>query len=249
MPRTLSGALLLAALLAACTASPAAPTSQVSPTGLDRTAEPTGTATEAPTEAATEAPSGGNPPQAPSVAIPTDGAFPTDGAQPSVSFIPDQALEDLFPDDLGGQPLQVQSASGPGVVQFFNGTDPARLNEFLASLDRTIDDMSAAIAFTLIMPSSPDPEASPEVLGATIVAFRVQGADSMEVRARFADLVIADAPGSTTEETTIAGKPVLAVTAADAEEGESVYLYAVGDVVFMVGGSPTLVEEAFTKLP
>ena len=47
---------------------------------------------------------------------------------------------------------------------------------------------------------------------------------------------------------TVAGKTVTAVV--DPEDAENTaFLYPAGDVVFLVGGTPNHVEEAFAKLP
>lgn len=157
------------------------------------------------------------------------------------SFVPDQLLEDLFPDELGGQPLSVRSASGQTVVNLLNEDDPYKFNEFLGDIGASIDQVSVAIAFSII----PHPSGTTDPTGASILALRVQGASGAAMLERLAAAVQEDVENVQIGSTTIGRKNVTSIEDPDS----SAYLYAVGEVVFMVGGTPALVEEAFTKLP
>ena len=229
MARSIAGVTLLAILLAACGgAAPATTTpSQGAPTD-------TAPSAAAPTDSQPPASSD----SAPS-ADPKDAA-----ATPATSFIPDQPLEDAFPDEIGGLPVQVQSATGEGIFAFLPGSDPEEVAQFLGGMGATIDDLSAANAFHLVPGDSVT-----DITGVSILALRVQEVDGTRLRDAFADLVAAEAPGATVQEGTIAGKDVLLIADPEAAADQVIHLYAIGDVVFMVGGTPELVVETFTKLP
>lgn len=229
MARPIAGVTLLAILLAACGGG--APATTTPSQGA-----PTDTAPSA------AAPTDSQPP-APTDSAPS--ADPTDAAgTPATSFIPDQPLEDAFPDELGGQPVEVRSATGEGVFEFLGGSDPAEVEGFLSGLGASVEDLSAAFAFLLIPGDS-----VADMTGASILALRVEGANGAQLRDYFAEQIREDAPGSTIDESNLAGKDVLAIADPAEDEDEIVYLYAVGDAVFIVGGTPELVEETLTKLP
>src|SRR5687768_10173541 len=61
---------------------------------------------------------------------------------PPVSITPDVPLEDLFPDEIGGRPLDVESATGQSVFTLFDATEPEGVNQFLSQMGSSIDQMS-----------------------------------------------------------------------------------------------------------
>jgi hypothetical protein len=230
MSRRLAGLTALTLVLAACGSGTATTQPTTQPT-------PATTSGSAPTQGGSE---------------PTDGAFPTGGSEPTpgTTALPDQPLEDMFPDDLGGQPVQVQSAQGATITSLFQGSDAAEINEVLAPFGKTVDDASAAFAIHLI----PNPTDPTDIRGATLVALRVQGVPSQDLIARFAQLIAeqqaeaGESPAAIAP-ATISGKSVTRVTPAGAPEDGHLNLYGIGDVMFMIGGTPALVEEAFAELP
>ncbi len=159
------------------------------------------------------------------------------------SIVADLPLEDLFPDEIGGHPLDVESAAGPSVLTMFNATDPAEFDDLLSQVGATIDQMSAALAFNFF-PGASDGDFT----GISILAFRLRGVPASATLPTLVALRQQDEPDSEVSQQTIGGKSVTAVV--DPENPDNAaFLYAVGDVVFMVGGTPGLVEEAFAKLP
>jgi hypothetical protein len=156
--------------------------------------------------------------------------------------VPDQPLEDLFPDTVGGNTLSIESAQGESVRSLL-GDDPTAFNEFLTSLGTSIDQVSAAFSFNLWPGATQG-----ELTGLTISAVRVRNIPAATVAQNLVGLVQEDVDNAQVSQSTVAGKPVTAITNPENAE-ESVYLYPVGDVTFIVGGTPAHVEEAFSKLP
>jgi hypothetical protein len=164
---------------------------------------------------------------------------------PSISLIPDQPLEDLFPDDIGGNTLNIESAQGASVAGLM-GNDPAEFNQLLTDLGTTADQVSAAFSFNLWPGAT-----ATDFTGITITALRVRNVPAATTLQNLLGLVTPDvAEDAEIAQTTVSGKPVTSITDPDDEEGDNtVYLYAVGDTVFLVGGTPVHVEEAFAELP
>jgi hypothetical protein len=175
-------------------------------------------------------------PPLPSITIP-----PVD--VPSISLTPDQGLEDLFPDDIAGNPLNVNSAQGQSVMALLNEDDPEAFNQFLGGLGATLDQVSAAISFNLWPGAT-----ATDFTGLTITAVRVAGVPGTTTITGLVNLVSENIENATASPATVSGKSVTAITNPEDAE-ETVYLYAAGDVVFLVGGTQSHVEEAFTKLP
>ena len=171
-------------------------------------------------------------------------------AEPGATLppVPDQPLEDVFPDTIGGQPVDVTSASGASA---FQGADPENIEEleqFLAGFGKSVDDLSYAFAF-VFLPNPSDPQ---NIEGVSIFAFRVKGVPGAQLVTPLVELS-AESQEMTDPQVgsaTIAGKQVTTLQEAGAEADEIAYLYPVGDAVFQVVGTPmSLVEETFSKLP
>jgi hypothetical protein len=239
MPRRFAAAplLLLIALGTggACTATPAATSGTPTPPISIPTASPPIETAGAETPAET-APVGT---PAETELVPTAPA-----ATSAVSFDPDEALEEMFPDDIGGVPLEVSSATGEGVLTFMGDSDPERVGAFLGAFGKTIEDASAAFAFSFV-----PGETATDIGGITILGLRVSGVPADQLVDGFTGLVTAETPDAEVSEATISGKSVTVVADPTESPDDAVTLYGVGDVVFVVGGTPELVEEALAELP
>ena len=179
----------------------------------------------------------------PAATVPSSIPTLAPGASPIV--VPDQPLEDLFPDTVGGNTLNVQSAQGQSVQTLFGGMDPTRFNQFLTDIGASIDQISAASTFGLWPPPSEGGEAT----GLTAIALRVRdvpAATTIEnLQTVVRDQVAEDAPITPA---TVAGKQVVSISDPD-DPQDTLYLYGIGDVVLMIGGTPAHVEEFLSQLP
>lgn len=182
---------------------------------------------------------GGNAPALPS-GVP---AIPTVPGVPSIA--PDTNLEALFPDTIGGNTLNVTSAQGEDVITQFASGDPDGFRTFISGLGASMDKVSAGMSFNIW----PVPSTESEFTGLTIVALRIQGVPAATSLPAFIEFVKDDVGDQAdVSQQNVAGKTVTAVV--DPEDAEnSAFLYPSGDVVFLVGGTPNHVEEAFSKLP
>ena len=180
-------------------------------------------------------------PAAPS-GVPSIPAIPSIGV-PSIA--PDTNLESLFPDTVGGNTLTIESAQGEGVITKFASGNPEGFRNFISGLGSSIDKVSAGISFNIW----PVPSTESDFTGLTIVALRIAGVPAATSLPAFVEFVKEDVGDQAqVSQQTVAGKTVTAIV--DAEDAEnSAFLYPVGDVVFLVGGTPNHVEEAFAKLP
>jgi hypothetical protein len=145
-------------------------------------------------------------------------------------------LAGLLPDSAGGLTITYQSASGEDV--FGEDGMSGEALDFLERLGAEPADISTAFGFGF----DADTES-----GISILAVRVEGASSDDLRAAFIDTI--ESEGDTVgSPTTIGGKSVQAYGGDETDEPG--YLYVHGDVVFAVGGSPPeLVEEVLAGLP
>jgi hypothetical protein len=158
--------------------------------------------------------------------LPPPAPEPTPG--PVADLHADPELEALFPTSVGGQPLAVQSFAGSVMQQGDEDTWQA-IEEALASVGRTIDDVTVGFALT------PD-------FDAPVTAFRVAGADAAALLP--AVIAIQDASGTQTPGE-IAGKSVVIV---DGAEGRT-YAYARDDVIWLVKAEDPGLTEIFSALP
>jgi hypothetical protein len=146
------------------------------------------------------------------------------------SFEPNPELEAMFPERIGGQPLQVLSMSG---AEFMASESGVELAPVLDQLQVTADDLSVAFGGTQQV---------------TVVAFQIKGVSAKQ----FFNAYLATAPGAqdaAVTDATFSGKTVKKVVPAD---GDTVYLYLHGDVMWTVGGTgltDALLTETFSKLP
>jgi hypothetical protein len=148
-------------------------------------------------------------------------------------------LEALLPDEIGGAESVKFSMGGAELMadQEGSGVDP----EFIAFLERLgaqPDDISIAFAFTF----------SAEGDSAGIGAFRVEGASSDDLEREF--IATMETEGEVDwQSSNVGGKDVQ--TAADPDtEGNILYVYTVGDIVFFVTTpDPAVAAELLGTLP
>jgi hypothetical protein len=165
---------------------------------------------------------------------------------PAVPTIaPDTNLEALFPDTIGGNTLTVESAQGEDVITKFASGNPEGFRTFVTGLGASMDKVSAGMSFNIW----PVPSTQSDFTGLTIVAMRVAGVPAATSLPAFVEFVKEDVGDQAqVSQQTVSGKTVTAVV--DAEDAENTaFLSPAGDVVFLVGGTPNHVEEAFSKLP
>jgi hypothetical protein len=183
------------------------------------------------------------PPTVPPITIPSI-EIPPLPSIPQLSFQPDLNLESLFPETIGGNPLEVTSATGSDVIPAFASNSPEDFMAVITGLGATIDQVSAGMSFNLW----PGPTEG-DFTGLTMIALQVRGVAAPQTMAALVGLVQEDVDNAQVGPQTIGGKNVTGITNPDDAE-ENVYLYAWNDVVFLVGGSPqAYVEEALSKLP
>ena len=149
------------------------------------------------------------------------------------SFTSDEELEAMFPTDIGGQPLTVQSMSGADFMAFGGSST---MGPALEQLGKTPADMSVAFGGTTD--------------GSIVVfAFRIKGVNADQFMNVFTS-TSGTMTGTTITDASLGGKSVKKVTT----PGQTVYLYTHGDVIWTVGGtgsapSEALLNEAVSKLP
>ena len=152
------------------------------------------------------------------------------------SFHSDQKLEDMFPDQVGGETLVVQSMTGGQLVE--SGSSP-ELDATLSALHKSAADLSVAFGFASIGDSS-----------VTIIAFRVAGVPGGQILPALT-AAFQNENQSTASDANLGGKSVKKFVPTDTTE-DTLYVYAAQDAVFTVGGSgvtDALLNEIFSKLP
>lgn len=165
----------------------------------------------------------------------TQGPAGTGGAVPSLdlsSFHADVELEDLFPDEIGGQTLTVLSMSGAEMM--VDGSSP-ELEATLTALGKSPSDLSVAFG---------------GVSGVSIIAFQIEGVPGGSILTEFFKAYQQETASSITD-VTFGGKAVKKIVPTDTGE-ETTYVYSSRDVVFAVGGetiTDAQLTEVFSKLP
>ncbi len=153
------------------------------------------------------------------------------------TFVPDAELEALFPTEIAGQTLEIQSYQG---AEAFSDVPQAVLDA-LAGQGKSLADLSVAQAYSFDANTS-------DLLN--ITAFQVDGADMAAMTDAFVSaLNDGEAPA---EQTTrqISGKDVIVVRpTSDSTDDELQYVYPSGDVLWMVAAAEPALSEVFSKLP
>ena len=177
---------------------------------------------------------------APATVAPATQAPATQGAVwsagPGFSFqLPseDKALEDVLPDEVGGEPVQKASMSGASI---FQGGGTEDMQAMITKLGKSPDDLSAAFGGNS---------------KASIIAFRVKGADANAIYQAFVDAADPADVASITD-VSISGKSAKKVVGEDA--GTTSYVYLYGDAVVVVSTmagdlDQQVLDEIFQKLP
>jgi hypothetical protein len=188
---------------------------------------------------------GGTPtssPAATTAAIATPAPDVTDGGLPSFdlgsfaipSFNSDVELEGLLPDTIAGVAVQKFSMTGDSFMGT-GGTGTEELDAILEQAGKTPADLSVAFAGTDAV---------------TLIAYRIKGVPADTFFQAF--LTAAQQGGETTlTDASLGGKSVKKVVSTDTDIG-TVYVYASGDVLFIVGGeglTDAILQEAFSALP
>jgi hypothetical protein len=186
--------------------------------------------------AATTAPATGVPATvAPVTEAPATQAAVGSGVIPSFalpSFHSDTQLEDLFPDQIGGEDVTVLSMSGD---QFMGSGSSPELDAALQTLGKSASDLSVAFG---------------SAGNVTIIAFKVSGIPASTIQTALFQAYQQETE-STISDATFSGKSVKKITPNDTTEDVS-YIYGVQDVVFAVGGTDVTdaqLTEVFSKLP
>lgn len=161
---------------------------------------------------------------------------PVGSVAPGFSFtLPseDEALEDILPDDIGGEPVQKASMSGESI---FQGGGTEDMQSMLTKLGKAPSDMSAAFGGNS---------------KASLVAFRVKGSDANSIYNAFVEAADPADVVSVTD-VTVAGKSAKKIVGEDA--GTTSYVYLIGDAVVVVSTmagelDQQVLDEIFSKLP
>jgi hypothetical protein len=163
------------------------------------------------------------PTQAPATVAPVTTAAPPSGL-PGFSFeLPsvDKELEDLLPDDVGGEAVTKASVTGDTLLQ--SGTGGGDFQKVLTALGKAPSDLTAALGGNS---------------KAFIIAFKIKDVPASQFFDQFVQLAN---QGSTSQlsDVTLGGKQVKKFTDA---AGTTTYLYLVGDTIITV--SPIVPDDA-----
>lgn len=162
--------------------------------------------------------------------------LPSPEPEPSdFSFEGDPELAALFPAQLGGEDLEVQTVKGQELVDM-NG-DPetlAPLIDALAAMGKTIDDVSVGFGFS----------------GAgALTAIRIAGADARSALEGLLPVILTDVVEPVQETVDIAGKQVIKVSDGADAEAPAQHVYASGEVIWLVAADEPALSEVFATLP
>ena len=223
-------------LLAAC--STAAP----QPTGGGPT--PPAISTSGPATSATASPG----PSATTGATEAPTSSPSPVPSPAVTVTPDASLSgdlvSLMPTEIAGNQMTIEPASDSAGSFMILWNDEVVAQTLLTVLGATPDDIDVVFSY---------PTGNTGSNRVSVDAYRVAGADAIALRdgmvANYRAYLGSQIDVSVTEET-VSDKPVVRLAQADAPPGEGNYFYAVGDIVFVVSGTPfAWVEDAIAQLP
>ena len=152
--------------------------------------------------------------------------------EPAPSFKADEELAGLFPESVGGQPLQVQTASGEDIFLQSEDTEALQqIEELLVANGLTPSDLSIGIGYPADMSSS-------------VSALRFPGVEA----SAFVDGVITSIGGGEAAERSdaqIAGKDVIKLTIGELVQ----YLYPKDEVIWAVTAQEPTLTEIFEALP
>jgi hypothetical protein len=176
------------------------------------------------------------------LALPRLSAVPavTEPPVPEQSFTADKDLEALFPTEIAGQSLTIDSRTGKDLAA--QGSIPDELVQALAAQGKTIDDVSLAFGYYT-------DSTSPQGNGA-ITALQVKGVDMGSLSSVLIPLVLNGATPASQTQAQISGKDVTVVKAtAETTDAEAQYLYPRNDILWVVQAVDPGLTEIFSKLP
>lgn len=156
------------------------------------------------------------------------------------TFAPDNELEALFPSEIGGAALTVESASG---ADAFADTElPQAVLDAFAAQGKTLDDVSLATGYVF------DPQTLQLVM---ITAIQVRGADMGAMADTFVSVLNGDGePPAEQTPGQVSGKDVTIVRPdTDSTDEELQYVYPKDDVLWVVAAVEPALSEVFSKLP
>jgi hypothetical protein len=176
-------------------------------------------------------------------------ATPEPTAEPMPSFVGDQELVDLFPDEIGGVKVDVLSFTGQELLANASGDDGEaavkQITDVLTSLGKTIDDVSFGFA-----------SVSKGATGVLLVALRVRGADATAfaplVMPLFESEFLDSFSDPTQTPTQVGSRDVIMVTdGPPSDTGNKAYVYARNDIVWLVAvlGTDVAIEDVLGALP
>jgi cyclophilin family peptidyl-prolyl cis-trans isomerase len=167
--------------------------------------------------------------------------LPPDEPPSPAGPVGDPKLEARFPTSLGGQPLPVESYTGPEVAQLAGPDSPTviQLRDALVDLGLTLDDLS--VAFAGVTGADGGSLAS-------ITALRVAGIDESTLLGTIAPIALglADMRQQAAE---LAGKPVVIITDGPDDGVNRGYGYLHDDTLWLVFAQEPLLSEAIGALP
>lgn len=174
-----------------------------------------------------------------SLSIPEATPEPTD--TPAPSFVGDPELEALFPTEVGGSPLEMQSGTGQELASQIDTSNPDDVAAFkiltdaLASQGKTIDDVSIALA---------------SGSSAGIFGVRVRGIDVAVLQEQILPIFTTNMAEPQEGTAQVAGKTVTVITdGPDSPEATKLYAYPKNDVLWLVSATDPNLTEIFQKLP
>lgn len=155
------------------------------------------------------------------------------------TYTPDTELEALFPSDIGGRALDIDSYKG---TEAFADTDvPQGVLDALAAQGKTLDDVSIATGYSFDANTM-------ELL--MITAIQVQGADISAMADALVQAFNEDEPPAEQTPAQVSGKDVTVLRpTAESTDDELQYVYPKGDVLWVVAAQEPALSEVFSKLP
>jgi hypothetical protein len=230
--------LVIPILLAACsTGGSVTPTGPTNPTTTPSTGTATATPSASATEVATDQPS-----PAPTESAGSPAPSPDATVTPAATLSGD--LESLLPTEIAGNAMTIEPASDPARSFMILWNDEQVAEDLLDALGGSPDDIDVVFSY-------PEGDTFPDRV--SVDAYRVAGADGTALRDGFVQNYRTFLEPYTTisvTEETVGGKQVVLLEQPESPDPQGQYFYGVGDIVFVVSGTPTeWVEDALARLP
>jgi len=163
-----------------------------------------------------------------------------DGSQPTLAPGAVADLEALIPDTIGG--AAVTKSSMQGGEYLLTGDDPVSV-KFIQDVGVSPDDIAVAFGYGFSVSGDVS-------TGGYVVAFRADGAGEDRLLSVFKASADAESETPWVWKTVSLGGKQVEVAPSPSEGGQPWYLYAAGDVLFLVLASDqALVEEVLRALP